>query len=82
MAPYEEGGWGACTCSARASGLLKNSHAPTGQTGATTEPKLLRSHAYCAYLKSIGGAVPVGCRLHAPEAENFFDVGSSGESKL
>ena len=27
------------------------------------------SHAYCTNLKSIGGAVPVGCQLHAPGAE-------------
>ena len=28
------------------------------------------------------GAVPVGRRLHAPEAESFFDMGSSGFRKL
>ena len=28
-----------------------------------------RSHAYCTNLKSIGGAVPVGCQLHAPRGE-------------
>ena len=27
-------------------------------------------------------AVPVGRRLHAPEAESFFDMGSSGFRKL
>ena len=41
-----------------------------------------RSQAYCTNLKSIGGAVPVGCMLHAPQAENVFDVGSSGVRKL
>ena len=42
LAPYDLLGWGAlCTCSARASGLrIKTSHAPTGQTGGTTDPKL------------------------------------------
>ena len=47
-----------------------------------SETRNRRSHANCAYLKSIGGTVPVGCRLHAPEAENLFDVGSPGESEL
>ena len=61
-------------------GLPKNSHAPTGQTRGTTDPK--RSHAYCTNLKSIGGAVPVGCMLHAPQANNVFDVESSGLRKL
>ena len=27
-------------------------------------------------------AVPVGCRLHEPGSENFFDVGSSGARKF
>ena len=31
-----------------------------------------RSHAYCTNLKSIGGAVPVGCQLHAPGAKKLF----------
>ena len=41
-----------------------------------------RSQAYCTNSKSIGGAVPVGCMLHAPQADNVFDVGSSGVRKL
>ena len=47
----------------------------------TTDPKLAGHIAYCANLKSIGGTIAVGCRLHAPEAENVFDEGSSGESE-
>ena len=35
-----------------------------------------------AFQKSIGGAVPVECMLHAPQADNVFDVGSSGVRKL
>ena len=31
-----------------------------------------RSHAYFTNLKSIGGAVPVGCMLHVPEAKKLF----------
>ena len=72
--------WGAvCTCSARASFLhLLTFSRPTGQAVVTTDAKL-GSHMYtnpnlCAFVV----AVPVGCRLHAPEAENFFDMGSSG----
>ena len=45
-------------------------------------PQTHRSHAYCTNLKSIGGAVPVGCMLHVPEADSIFDVGSSGLRKL
>ena len=45
-------------------------------------PKTHRSHAYCTNLKSIGGAVPVGCMLHASQAVNVFDVGSSCVRKL
>ena len=37
-----------------------------------------KSHPYQPNLKSVGGAVPVGRRLHAPEAESFFDMWSSG----
>ena len=44
-------------------------------------PQTHRSHAYCTNLKSIGGAVPVGCRLHPPGAENLFDEGSFGFRK-
>ena len=33
-------------------------------------------------LKIHWGAVPVGCMLHAPQADNVFDVGSSGVRKL
>ena len=45
-------------------------------------PQTHRSHAYCTNLKSIGGAVPVGCRLHPPGAENLFDEGSFDFRKL
>ena len=50
--------------------------------GGHHRPQTHRSHAYCTNLKSIGGAVPVGCMLHAPEADSIFDVGSSGLRKL
>ena len=50
--------------------------------GGHRRPQTHRSHAYCTNLKSIRGAVPVGCMLHAPQADNVFDVGSSGERKL
>ena len=62
-------------------GLLKNSHAPTGQTRGTTDPKLT-DDAYCTNLKSIGGAICVGCQLHALGAENLFDQGSLGLRKF
>ena len=45
-------------------------------------PQTHRSHAFFTNLKSIGGAVPVGCMLHAPKADNVFDVGSYGLRKL
>ena len=35
-------------------------------------PQTYRSHAYCTNLKSIGGAVPVGCQLHVPGAKKMF----------
>ena len=50
--------------------------------GGHHRPQTHRSHAYCTNLKSIGGAVPVGCMLYAPEADSIFDVGSSGLRKL
>ena len=50
--------------------------------GGHHRPQTHRSHAYCTNLKSIGGAVPVGCMLHVPQADNVFDVGSSGLRKL
>ena len=59
-------------------GLQKYVDAPTGQTGGATNVKLTGHTS----LKSVGGPVPVGCQLHAPEAESFFDMGSSGESKV
>ena len=64
-------------------GLQKVVDAPTGQTGGTADPKLA-GHTYvhypnlCAFVVAGG----VGCRLHAPEAENFFDMGSSDFRKL
>ena len=76
--------WGAvCTCSARASVLhLLTFSRPTGQAVVTADAKLA-SHMYitpnlCAFVV----AVPVKCRLHAPEAENFSGMGSSGLRKL
>ena len=57
-------------------GFLHTFSRPTGQAVVTTDAKLA-SHM-CAFVV----AVPVGCRLHAPEAENFFDMGSSGLRKL
>ena len=53
-------------------GLQKDVDALTGQTGGATNVKKHRSHAYQPKLKSVRGAVPVGRRLHAPEAESFF----------
>ena len=50
--------------------------------GRHQRPQTHRSHAHCTNLKSIGGAVPVWCMLHAPQADNVFDVGSSGLRKL
>ena len=60
----------------------KDVDAPTGQTGGTADPKL-EGHTYTTpSLCAIVVSVPVGCRLHAPEAENFFDIGSSSLRKL
>ena len=63
-------------------GLQKDVDAPTGQTGGTPDPETGRSHVHypnlCAFVL-VGG---VGCRLHAPGEENFFDMGSSGLRKL
>ena len=50
--------------------------------GGHHRPQTHRSQALCTNLKSIGGAVPVGCMLHAPQADNIFDVGSSGVRNL
>ena len=61
-------------------GLQKFVDPPTGRTGGTADPKLA-GHTYpnlCAFVV----AVSVWCRLHAPEAEHFFDMGSSGLRKL
>ena len=44
-----------------------------------TDPKLT-GHTHT--VPTIGGAVPVGCMLHAPQADNVFDVGSSAVRKL
>ena len=60
--------------------LQKNLHAPTDQTEATADPKLA-GHT-CTFPTAFGVAVPEGRRLHALGEENFFDVGSSGESEL
>ena len=40
--------------------------------GGHHRPQTHRSQAYCTNLKSIGGADPVGCMLHAPQADNVF----------
>ena len=50
--------------------------------GGHHRPQTHRSHACFTNLKSIGGAVPVGCMLHAPETDHVFDVGSYGLRKL
>ena len=41
-----------------------------------------RSYVYHPNLSAFGVTVPEGRRLHAPGEENFFDMGSSGESEL
>ena len=70
--------WGAvCTCSARASVLHTLSFARTYRSnGKQHRSQIRRSHAYNPNLSAFGVAVPVGRRLHAPEAESFFDMGS------
>ena len=59
-------------------GLQKDVDAPSG----TVDPELA-GHTYttptCVLFVVAGG---VGCRLHAPEAANFFDKGSSAFRKL
>ena len=63
-------------------GLQKVVDAPTGQTGGTPRSETGRSHVHYPNLCAFVVAVPVGCRLHAPGEENFFDMGSSGVRKL
>ena len=84
MAPYDLMDWGAlCTCSTRASVLHTLSFARTYRSnGKQHRSQIRRSHAYHPNLSAFGVAVPVGRRLHAPEAESFFDMGSSGFRKL
>ena len=84
FAPYDLVDWGAlCTCSARASVLHTLSLARTYRSnGKQHRSQIRRSHAYHPNLSAFGVAVPVGRRLHAPEAESFFDMGSSGFRKL
>ena len=41
-----------------------------------------RSHVHYPNLCAFVVAGGVGCRLHAPEEENFFDMGYSGLRKL
>ena len=53
-------------------GLQKVVDAPTGQTGGRYQCHTHRSHPYHPNLKSVGGAVPVGRRLHAPGAKKMF----------
>ena len=50
--------------------------------GGHHRPHTHRSHVYCTNLKSIGGAVPVGCTLRAPGPEKFIREGSSGSRKV
>ena len=51
--------------------------ASTGQMRAIADSKLTgHTYTYCLNLYVFEVAVPVGCRLHAPGSENFFDVGS------
>ena len=49
-------------------GLPKIFEQPYRSHGGHHRSETRRSHAYCTNLKSIGGAVPVGCQLHAPGA--------------
>ena len=63
-------------------GLPKISARPWRSNGGNRRAQTRRSHAYRTNLKSIGGAISVGCRLHAPGPESLFDVGSSGSRKL
>ena len=44
--------------------------------------KTCRSHVHYPNLCAFVVFVPVGCRLHAPGTETFFDVGSSGLREL
>ena len=84
LAPYDLLGWGAlCTCSARASGLhlllFWRFYRPNG---GHRWCQTCRTHAYCPNLCAFVVNVVMGCKLCAPEVENFFDVGSSGLRKL
>ena len=74
LAPYEERGWGALrTCSARASGLYIRKFARTYRSNGRNHPsQTRRSNAYCANLKSIGGAISVGCMLHCAQRRKIF----------
>ena len=63
--------------------LAKKKFARTYRSnGKQHRSQIRRSHAYHQNLSAFGVAVPVGRRLHAPEAESFFDMGSSGFRKL
>ena len=53
-------------------GLPKIFEQPYRSHGVHHRSETRRSHAYCTNLKSIGGAVPVGCQLHAPGAKKLF----------
>ena len=50
--------------------------------GGNRRSQTRRSHVYHPNLSAFGVAVPEGRRLHALGEENFFGVGSSGESEL
>ena len=55
---------------------------PWGAHGWRHRSQTRRSHAYRTNLKSFGGAIFVGCQLHAPGAENLFHQGSFGLRKF
>ena len=52
--------------------LAKNFARTYMSHGGNHRSETRRSHAYCTNLKSVGGAVPVGCQLHAPGAKQMF----------
>ena len=65
-------------------GLHKFVRASTGQMRLERHRRFqtCRSHVYYPNLCAFVVAVPVGCRLHTPGLEHFFDVGSSGARKF
>ena len=53
-------------------GLPKIFEQPYRSHGGHHRSETRRPHANCTNLKSIGGAVPVGCQRHAPGAKKLF----------